>query len=222
MIDPLTIRRLPLFAPLGPVAAAVLASRAVERRFAAGQVLYTRGSTPGGLLVIVEGRVRVVRGREGRQHLVHEEGQGGALGEVPVFSGGAYPATAIAAEPTCCVLLSTAALQATVRDHPELAFLFLRRLAERTRLLVDLVDRLAAQDVIGRLAGLLLERRRVDGGSAGITLGRTQVEVAEALGTVREVVVRALRQLRQRGLIEAAGRGRYLIRNPRGLARLAE
>jgi CRP/FNR family transcriptional regulator len=222
MVDPESLRKLPLFASLPPAAAAGLAARAVERRFAPGAVLYTAGSTPAGLLVILEGRVRVVRGRGGRQHLVHEEGPGGALGEVPVFSGGAYPATAIAAEPTRCVLLSTAALQATVRDHPDVAFLFLRRLAERTRLLVDRVDGLAGRDVAGRLARLMLERQRTDGASAGITLGRTQAEVAEALGTVREVVVRALRQLRDDGLIEAAGRGRYRIRDAKALTRLAE
>jgi CRP-like cAMP-binding protein len=140
---------------------------------------------------------------------------------VPVFSGGSYPATAIAAEPARCVLLSAAALRAAVRDQPEVAFLFLRRLAERTRLLVDLVDSLAAQAVVGRLARWMLDRGQADGAPPAITLGRTQAEVAEALGTVREVLVRALRQLRHRGLIEAVGRGRYRIRDAHGLAQLA-
>ena len=221
MVDPATIRSLSLFAPLAPAVAAALALRAVECRFDAGQVLYTTGSIPDGLLVIVAGRVRIVRGRGGRQHLVHEEGPGGALGEVPVFGGGAYPATAIAAEPTRCVLLSAEALRSVVQHHPEVAFLFLRRLAERTRLLVDRVDSLAAQDVSGRLARLILERQR-DAGVDSFRLGRTQLEIAETLGTVREVLVRALRQLRHKGLIESAGGGRYRICDPAALAELAE
>lgn len=221
MVDPTIIQSLPLFSPLAPAVSTALASRAVECRFDAGQVLYITGSTPDGLLVIIDGRVRIVRGRGGRQHLVHEEGAGGALGEVPVFSGGTYPATAIAAEPTRCLLLSGEALRAAVHDHPEVAFLFLRRLSERTRLLVDRVDSLAAQDVPGRLARLILERQR-DAGTSPFTLGRTQLEVAEALGTVREVLVRALRQFRHQGFIEAAGRGQYRICDPEALARLAE
>jgi CRP-like cAMP-binding protein len=221
MVDPKAIHDLPLFASLGPAVIAGLASRAVERGFKRGEVLYTTGSIPDGLLVILAGRVRVVRGRGGRQHLVHEEGPGGALGEVPVFSGGAYPATAIAAEPTRCLLLPYDVLRGTVQDHPELAFLFLRRLAERTRLLVDRVDSLAAQGVRGRLARLLLERQRNAGGAA-FTLGRPQHEVAEALGTVREVLVRALRELRHGDVIESSGRGRYRVIDTRGLARLAE
>ena len=222
MVDPATLTALPLFASLAPAAVGILCAHAQERRYAAGEVLYTTGASRRGLLVIVEGRVRIVRGRDGRQHVVHEEGRGGALGEVPVFSGGTYPATAIAAEPTRCVLLSTEALRAAVRGDPELAFVFLARLAQRTRHLVDRVDGLAAQDVAGRLARLLLQHRGPAGDGREITLGRSQHEVAEELGTVREVVVRALRQLRRQGMIEALGRGRYRVLDPRALARLAD
>jgi CRP-like cAMP-binding protein len=221
MVDPIALRSLPLFAPLPPAAAAAIAARAVERRYDADQVLYTTGSAPAGLLVIMAGRVRIVRGRRGRQHLVHEEGPGGALREVPVFSGGTYPATAIAAEPTQCLLIPNDALRGAVHDHPEIAFLFLRRLAERTRLLVDRVDALAAHSVSGRLARLILERHRESGGD-WFTLGRTQRETAEALGTVREVLVRALRQFRHVGIVQSAGRGRYRVGDAQALARLAE
>lgn len=221
MMDPVTIQQLPLFAPLPPPVAAALAARAVERSYLAGEVLFTAGTTPDGLLVVLAGRVRIVRGRGGRQHLVHEEGPGGALGEVPLFSGGGYPATAIAAEPTRCLFLPHDALRRVVLGHPELALLFLGRLAERTRLLVDRVDALAGQDVPGRLARLLLARER-EAGPGPFTLGQTQNETAEALGTVREVLVRALRQLRQKGLIETVGRGRYRIRDAGALAALAE
>ena len=44
-----------------------------------------------------------------------------------------------------------------------------------------------------------------------ITLGATQAEVAEELGTVREVVVRSLRELREEGVLTSAGRGGYRV-----------
>jgi DNA-binding transcriptional regulator LsrR (DeoR family) len=52
-------------------------------------------------------------------------------------------------------------------------------------------------------------------------LGMTQAQLAEELGTVREVVVRGLAQLRRDGIIAAAGRGRYVISNRDGLTDLA-
>ncbi len=222
MVGRTVIESVPLFAGLTPAAIQVLADQAVERRFAAGEVLYLTGGTPQGLLVIAEGRVRLVRGRGARQHVIHEEEVGGTLGEVPLFAGGTYPATAIAAEPTRCLLLSTDTLEGVLRTDPRLAFIFLQRLSLRLRDLVDRMDRLAAQSVTGRLAGLILERQRAAGDRGAFPLGRTQEEVSQELGTVREVLVRALRQLRTIGVIEAAGRGRYRVLDARRLARLAD
>jgi CRP/FNR family transcriptional regulator len=214
------VQRLAIFRPLSPAAGSALAARAIERRYQAGEVLYTAGSKPSGLLVVTAGRVRIVRGRGGRQHLVHEELPGGALGEVPLFDGGSYPATAIAAVPTRCLLVPQAVLLAILTDHPDVALLFLRRLAARTRLLVDRLDAVVAQEVSGRLAQLILQRRR-EAGVDVFTLGPTQHEVAETLGTVREVLVRSLRQLRTSGLIESAGRGRLRVRDLQALTDLA-
>src|SRR4051812_9258996 len=101
------LRQVPWLDRINDAAVRFMAAGAVELRFAKQRVLYTAGSMPAGLLVILKGRVRVIRGRGGRQQLVHEEGPGGTLGEIPVFADGAYPATAVASEPVTCVLLPT-------------------------------------------------------------------------------------------------------------------
>jgi CRP-like cAMP-binding protein len=222
MIDPDLLGELPLFAGLPRSVLETLAHYAAERSFATGQTLYSAGSTPQGLLVVTEGRVRVVRGGQSRQHVIHEEGPGGALGEVPVFGGGSYPATAIAAEPTRCVMLLRDALLAVAGREPELALRFVRRLGERTRLLVNRMDELSTQSVDRRLARFILERHKLSGGSAPISLGRNQSELAEEVGTVREVVVRCLRRLRSEGLIQSLGRGKYSVSDQQGLLRLLE
>jgi CRP-like cAMP-binding protein len=211
MVDPADISGVPLFLGLPPAAITQLTAPAVYRSYDSHEVLYLAGSAPAGLLLILEGRVRVVRGRGDRQHLVHDEVSGGSLGEVPVFAGGTYPATAIAAEPTRCILLLTPNLRATAGAHPEVALRFLERLGQRTRYLVDRVDQLAAQGVNGRLARLLLRRQHAVGPGIAFTLAATQLEAAEELGTVREVLVRALRTFRQRGIIESVRRGSYRI-----------
>jgi len=217
------LRSLPLFGGLNPVALRVLAAGAIELKYPADKVLFNAGDRPHGLLVIVTGRVRVLRAREGRQHLVHEESPGGTLGDIPMFSGGTYPATAIAAEPTVCLLLPAEAMRATMRSDPGLAFSLLERLAVRTRALVERVDRLAGQDVKGRLAALLLERHRAAGQPAEFSPG-PQGQLAEELGTVREVLVRALRDLRDQRLIEAVKgrRGYYRIQDYQALRQLAQ
>jgi CRP/FNR family transcriptional regulator, dissimilatory nitrate respiration regulator len=220
VLDPRILAALPLFRGAPPAAVQALARHAVERRYAMDQTIFTSGSAPVGLFIVLEGRVRVVRGREGRQHVIHMEEAGGTLGEVPLFAGGAYPAMAIAAEPTRCALLSRDAIHAAIAADPVVAFLLLERLALRVRGLVERLDRLALQSVRARLAAFLLTRSESSSGS--ISLGMTQGELAEELGTVREIVVRGLQTLRRTGAIRSAGGGRIVILSRELLQQLAD
>ncbi len=213
MLTPDQLAALPLFAGAKPAALAMLASRSMERRFAVDEVLFLAGTSATHLLIVTEGLVRVVRGHDHRQFLVHREGVGGALGEVPLFANGTYPATAIADEPTRCVQVSMAALRDAVAEDSELAFVFLGRLAQRIRTLVEQLDRLGAQSIEVRVARLILRQQERRKPGESFLLGRTQTVVAEELGTVREVLVRALRELRSLGAIEATGRGYYRVVN---------
>jgi CRP-like cAMP-binding protein len=216
MVDLETLSRAPLIGDLPLAARRILAARAVVRRYAAGAALWTAGDHVNSMAIVLEGRVRVVREGRGRQHVLHSEGPGGTLGEVPLFSGGPAPATARAAEPTRCLLLTRETIEAALVTDPAVAWLLLAKLADRVRILVERVDRLALDDATTRLAGLVLaeaERSATD----VITLGMTQAALAEELGTVREVTVRALKALREAGLVESAGRGRLRVTNRTGL-----
>ena len=200
-----------MFDGLNAAALRTLRSRSVERRFATDAVLFIAGAPSRGLFVVLEGFVRVVRTRGGRQHVIHIEGPGGTLGEVPLYVGGGYPATAVAAAPTRCAVIGRETLGAMIANDPQLAWRLLERLATRVRGLVDRIDALATQDVAARLAAHLLARVESDGKRHLTALGGTQMQLAEELGTVREVVVRHLRLLQGAGVLRRTGRGRYEI-----------
>lgn len=208
-----------LFRGLGAEAIRVLAT-ARSRRFRRGETLWSAGAEPRGLMVILAGRVRVVRAPRGRQFGVHTEGPGGTLGEVPFFAGGSYPATAIATEPTTCLVLDRVTLELAVTADPDLAFRWLSRLAERVRRLVDRLDQQTGSTVEQRLAGMLLARHEETGGKP-FMLAATQAEAAEELGTVREVVVRELRRLRECGVVETKVRGHYRVVDKKRLRELS-
>ncbi len=146
------------------------------------------------MFLILEGRVRVLGGAPHRAHVVHTEGAGGGLGEVPALDGGPCPVTALAAEPTTCVAFTADAIRAAIAADAALAWVFISR--------------------------LILERHRDAGGDA-FGLGGSQTAVAEELGTVREVVVRMLGDLRRAGIIRSVGRGRIEVTDLPALRRLA-
>lgn len=205
------LRLLPRFGALGPDALGALAERAEQRSYEPGGVIWLEGAQPRGVFVVLEGEVKIVRSTEGRQHVIHRAAAGATLGEVPLFAGGAYPASAIAVQRSRCLVLPRERLLRAIDDHPEIARLFLQHLARRVRHLVDRLDERSSTGVRARVARQLLEK---DGASPGewFALGRTQWELAEELATVREVVARSLSELRACGAIESDGRGRYRVR----------
>jgi CRP/FNR family transcriptional regulator len=200
---------LDLFRDIRGDAIAALARRAVAVRFAPNDVVFLAGAAPRGWWIVIDGRIRVVRGEGARQHVVHTEGPGGTLGEVPMFAGGTHPATGIAAEPSCCALVTKESLEAAIAEAPAIAFVVARSLAKRVRHLVDRLDDRSAHSVQARVIDFLLSRPRLR--ESSISLGMTQQALAEELGTVREVISRELRALAAAKLIESLGGGRYRI-----------
>ncbi|AHG88850.1 cyclic nucleotide-binding protein [Gemmatirosa kalamazoonensis] len=212
MIDPSILReRIPALRPLSDDALEHLARIAVERRYATRAVLYRAGDAADALYLVLAGRVRVARvAADGRSRLLHAEGPGGVLGEIPVFGGGAYPATATATEPTRCARIGAAALDRLLAERPEVARFALRRLAERARSLLARLDDVQEHTVPSRVAAVVLARARHARGR-DFTLGMSQAALAEELGTAREVVVRALGTLCAAGAVRRTGRARYAV-----------
>lgn len=210
------LHRIPLFAELHEDDLQRLAQRCVTKSVPAGTVLFTTGEECRGLYMIDSGRVRIYRADpEGREQVLHIEGPGRTVAELPIFDGGTYPASAITIEDSRLAFLPRAAFEYLYRNQPDIAHAVIRALGRRLRHLVHLTETLAFRDVAARLAMLLVgyaERSGVATASGvEIELERTQEELAHEIGTARESVSRAMKQLRRKGLIEPRGRDRLLI-----------
>lgn len=199
----------PVATPTHPAAVAAAFDRhGVRCELRRGGRLFAAGAPATGIHLVVSGHLRILRGGD-RTVVLHHEGPGGMLGETAVFGGFPYPATAIATEPSTCRLLPRERVMRLLADDPEAAAFFLRRLARRLHDVIDRMDRVNHSTVAARLAAHIAARAGETG--RPVSLGMTQAELAEELGTVREVVVRELRRLVARGVIESMGRGRYRL-----------
>jgi len=210
------LRKIQIFAELDEAALRQLAERCVARNVGAGHLLFGTGEECRGLYIIESGEVRIYRTNpDGREQVLHVEGPGRPVAELPLFDGGAYPASAVTTAPARLVFLPRADFEHLYRTHPNIAQAIIRALGRRLRHLVQLTETLAFRDVAARLAFLLVgyaERAgRVTPAGIELTLDRTQEQLALEIGTARESVSRAMKQLRESGLIEALGRDRLLI-----------
>jgi CRP/FNR family transcriptional regulator len=195
-----------LFGGLANEEQLALAARAVERRLARGELLFIAGEEARGLYVIVSGAVRAFRaGPDGREQVIHTERAGATLAEVPVFDNGTYPATAVADEDSVVLFIAKEDVRALCRERPEIALAALELLAERLRRHAELVEALSLRAVGQRLARLLLTEARTRGERSGpgasFDIVATNGQIAARVGTVSEVVSRALARLHQDGLI---------------------
>jgi CRP-like cAMP-binding protein len=225
------VRGSELLEGLSPDKISALLEQSAEREFASGEVLWSAGDPSEGIALVLTGKVRIIRGSHGRQTVIHSGGPGATLGEVPFFTGAPYPATAVAAEPTRCLFLTRAAVTRAINADPAIALFFLKRLSERVQGLVEKVDQNTVRTVQSRLARFVLQRSQTARASASasrargtnaFSLGMTQSKLAEEVGTVREVIVRSLRSLRDIRAIESAGAGKYRVSNLALLKKIAE
>jgi len=218
---------LPIFAEVAPADIARLAERCVTRSVGAGHLLFRAGDPCRGLYVLAQGRARIFRvNRDGREQVLHLEGPGRPIAELPLFDGGAYPASAVTIEPAVLVFLPREAFEALYRTNPDAAHAIIRALGTRLRHLVQLTQTLAFRDVAARLALLLAGYTERDGeptpeGGVRLTLGRTQEELALEIGAARESVSRAFRQLERRGLVVREAPDRLLLPDVRALREIA-
>lgn len=197
-----------------------LAAAAVIKRFQRRAVLFRAGDAPAALHFVLSGRVRVARRIESGSSVLHFEDAGGVLGEIPVFGGGAYPATATATETVHCAVLSGETVERLLAEEPEFARFALHRIARRARIVLERLDELSDYSVKARVAGYMLARAETTARRA-IEVGMSQAALADRLGTVREVVVRSLRALCDDGALRRDGRSRFVVTDEQRLRELA-
>jgi CRP-like cAMP-binding protein len=218
------LRHVPYFAGLTDDLLAELAAAALEKRYPRGQVIFLEGDPCAGLYVVGSGRVKIYQlSLQGREHILHQLGPGDTFNDVPALDGGPNPASAAAVTDTHLWVIPRSDLRRLAHAHPELAWALTESIARRTRHLVAIVEDLALRSVKARLAKLLLAKAEEAAGLSEIQRDQmvSQAEMAAQLGTVREMVGRALRELSDEGLI-TFDRHRIVITDREGLAALVD
>ena len=197
-------------------------------RIAAGSVTHREGEDAPHLELVIAGVVRVfVTAPDGRTMTIRYCRPGALIGAVSLFAPGfALPATTQALVDAELLRLSpTAARRAAARDV-RVAQAFLSELSERVLSFIWEIPGGAFATVRQRVARHLLDmasERVPEPPSAPrsrseLTVNVSQRELAEAVGTAREVVVRVLRELRQDGVVRT-GRDQIVIADPDRLIR---
>lgn len=209
------LRSLPYFATLGAEEIKRMEKDLLECSFGKGELLFLEDEPCQGLYAVRSGQIRIFKSSsEGREQVLLIAKPGDTFNDVPVFDGGPNPASASALEPSTVCIVPKETVLSLVADCPS-ALTIIRLFAARLRHLTLLVEDLSFRHVVSRLAKTLLELAVVEGGPSPVPR-LTQDEMAAMVGTIRDVISRALRALEKAGAIRIEGR-RILVVDPEKL-----
>ena len=207
------------FAQLDDRALQAVARASLRRDYGTDQTVFVEGEPCTGLYVVEEGWLKAVKmSIEGREQVLRFVGPGEVVNEIGVFADTRNPATAIALEPTTSWLIHQQAILRLLEEEPGFARSVAQSLSQRVLHLVSLVEDLSLRTVEARLARLLLEE--AEHHMVQRQRWATQAEMAARLGTVLDVINRALHGLAREGLIQVE-RHQIRILDPEGLRQRA-
>ncbi|MFI6787335.1 Crp/Fnr family transcriptional regulator [Nonomuraea sp. NPDC050383] len=193
------------------------------RRWERGSTVMSEGDTSDWVLVLTEGRVKVSsHTSSGTEVVLAVRGPGALLGEMCAIDGSPRSATVTTLEPVAGIVVRD--FPAFLQAHGRVAVLLMRLVTGRLRDADRKRVEYGAFDTTGRVATRLLELADRYGektnGGVRVALPLSQDELAGWTGASREAVSKALRSLRDRGLIET-GRRRVVIHDLEGLRKRA-
>ncbi len=184
-----------------------LAQICLDQKYEKGRGLFSEGETAKGFYLVVSGKIKIYKlSLEGKEQILHIFGKGEILGEVPVFSGGTYPANAEAIESGRALFFARTSFLELIGREPAMAVNMLGILSRRLRRFTNLIEDLSLKEVPGRLAAHLIYLGERSGSRQALELEITKAQLASLLGTIPETLSRILTKLALQGIISVEGR----------------
>jgi CRP/FNR family cyclic AMP-dependent transcriptional regulator len=216
------LRGCALFRPLTPAELEAVLARAVLQRFARGDTIMHRGDPATGMVVILQGRMRVsVSSIEGQETSLGVLGPGDVVGEMALLDGGERSTDVTAVEDGVSLVIQRGDFLPLLENNAGLCLRLMQVLCVRLRSTNRAVEEITTLSLSARLGRLLLRLAESCGVRTGqalrLDLRLSQKDLGTLVGASREKVNRQLRVWEQGGAL-VRERGYMVIRRPEVLA----
>jgi CRP/FNR family transcriptional regulator, anaerobic regulatory protein len=183
------------------------------RELEQGGILLREGDTCKAVPFVMRGCIRVFKtadtGREITLYRIQKK-QSCVLSSGCISGAAPFPATAMVEMPTAAAFLPALAVRRLFEINPAFRDFVFVQYSQRLSDIIELVEEVAFRHVDQRLKEWISARRA----SAGLNrIKTTHQEIADHIGTSREVISRILKDWEQRGAVELS-RGEILLLEP--------
>lgn len=183
----------------------------IEKTAEKGELFLLEGEWSEYLYFLIAGLVKVYKtSTNGKEQILHVAPPGESLNDVSTFDGGSNQASMLALTPVHLYGIRKEDLIIVLQQHQRIYLNILKALAYRIRRDSNLVGELSSSQAMARLGKLLLGKYAGEEETVGLSL--TQQDMANMIGTCREVVNRSLKVMEEKGAIRL-GRHRVIVLN---------
>lgn len=191
-------------------------------KFQKGEMIFHDGDKGNGLYMVEKGKIKVFKlSFEGKEQILHIYGPGHTFGEVPVFEGKNFPASAMALEKSMIIFLPRNKFVNLIASVPGLGMLLLADLSKRLREFTIQIENLSLKEVPARLAAYILTLSNEQKNEEQVTLPISKAQLSNLIGTTPETVSRIFKKMMDAAYIEVQTKT-ILIKDLEGLLELSD
>ena len=198
----LNLKKIPLLSRLPDEALNALAAKAKSVKFPKQAIIMTEGDETSSLYIILSGKVRVFSSDEKSKEvtlLIQESGS--YFGELALLGDEPRSASVETLEKTVCGIISKNDFKYWLVSHPDVAMGLLSELSEKIRHLTEKVKQMALSNVYERTIKVLQDMAIKEGDIFVIDNKPTQQELANMVGSSREMINKVIKELTKGGYI---------------------
>jgi CRP-like cAMP-binding protein len=183
---------------------------ATKRSFQKGETLFSEGDPAAGFYLLASGAIKLCKvSPDGKEKVLHFVHPAETFAEAAFFGDGRYPAEARTMEKGETLFFPRDAFMGLLERNPRFSLNLIISLSLLHRRFARQIEELTFSEVPVRLAAYLMEiaakKSTTFQGKTYIDLDMKKGELASRLGTVSETLSRALKKLKEEGIIEVEG-----------------
>lgn len=188
----------------------------VKTVFKKHQIIFSQGHTPHGIFCIKQGKVKIViTDHEGKEFLIRIAAPGELIGLRALLSNESFQASAVALEDSTLHFLPKEFILNTIQKSPAISLYFLQQLSRYIASANAMNVALAYKNVRERLADFFISLLPTHGvfesNRTRLNIILTREEMAAAIGTTHETLVRLITEFKNENIITQEGKTLFII-----------
>ncbi len=209
----------PLFSEISSEDISFIASYGKTHSYRKNSIIMNKGDESDCLYIVQQGRVKVYISDEyGAEIILRYEGAGEYFGELALVDEAPRSATVETIEDSRLTYVSKSSFEECLHDRPEIAVKLIRAMSQRIRNLTEELSDCALKTVYQRIRTKLTKMSVEQDGVQVISQRLTHQEIANLVGSSREMVSRLMKKLQNDGYISVQKKHISIIKNlPRNM-----